>query len=98
MAAIGLARFTGFASVASQQEAGRSGMTRLRRLRPWHAVPGLSPTVWLTLSLAAACRIVRRASRAVSASFTLMLFGPAIPIMAIIMLILGGLLARWRRG
>jgi raffinose/stachyose/melibiose transport system permease protein len=38
----------------------------------------------VTLSLAAAYRIVRRASRAVSVSFTLMLFGLAIPIQAII--------------
>jgi len=38
----------------------------------------------VTLSLGAAFRVVRRSSRAVSAAFTVMLFGLAIPIQAII--------------
>lgn len=40
--------------------------------------------ITVTLSLAAAYRIVRRGSRAVSVSFTIMLFGLAIPVQAII--------------
>jgi raffinose/stachyose/melibiose transport system permease protein len=40
--------------------------------------------ITVTLSLAAAYRIVRRGSRAVSVSFTILLFGLAIPVQAII--------------